>query len=114
MHQISRIDLRDRKEAALRLRDQVQDFADAIRQSGRVAVVILFGSLARGDFHEGSDIDLILIGDFPERFHLRSLAFRELTDLPIEPICYTQDEFKALILEENSFIQTVLREGIRL
>jgi len=114
MHQISRIDLRDRKKAALRLRDQVQDFADTIRQSGRVATVILFGSLARGDFHEGSDIDLILIGDFPQRFHLRSIPFRELTDLPIEPICYTQDEFEALILEGNSFIQTVLREGIRL
>jgi len=33
--------------------------------------IILFGSQARGDFESYSDIDLILIGDFKEKFTKR-------------------------------------------
>ncbi|NQS74702.1 MAG: nucleotidyltransferase domain-containing protein [Methanoculleus sp.] len=29
--------------------------------------MILYGSFSRGDFHEGSDLDLIIVGDFRER-----------------------------------------------
>ncbi|MDD3934624.1 nucleotidyltransferase domain-containing protein [Methanoculleus sp. 10] len=34
-----------------------------------VSAVILYGSFSRGDFHEGSDVDLIVAGDVRERFH---------------------------------------------
>ncbi|MFH0968693.1 MAG: nucleotidyltransferase domain-containing protein, partial [Methanobacteriota archaeon] len=42
-----------------------------IQRSRRLDMVLLHGSYARGDIHEGSDIDLILVGEFPERFHKR-------------------------------------------
>ena len=42
----------------------------------RVSAVILYGSFARGDFHEGSDI----VGDFRERPHRRAATILGLTD----------------------------------
>jgi len=30
--------------------------------------VYLFGSFAKGEVHEASDIDLIIVGDFKEKF----------------------------------------------
>ena len=35
-----------------------------------------------------------------------------LTDLPIEPWCYTEEEFRAMIIDKNDFITEVLKEGI--
>lgn len=49
--------------------EQIRDLAEAIRAQRSVSAIILYGSFARGDFHEGSDIDLIVVGDFRERFH---------------------------------------------
>ncbi len=69
--------------------------------------------LARGDFHEGSDVDLIVVGDFPERHHKRAAAILDLTDLPIEPLCYTGEEFAGMVRSGNPFISRALAEGIR-
>ncbi|MCX6693892.1 MAG: nucleotidyltransferase domain-containing protein [Methanomicrobiales archaeon] len=89
----------------------MQDLAALIRTSRNVSRIILHGSYARGDVHEGSDIDLIIIGDFPERFHIRTTAILEMTALPIEPLCYTKEEFDAMIANGNSFLQNALEEG---
>lgn len=43
--------------------------------------VYLYGSFARGEIHEGSDIDLIIVGDFKERFFDRIGKILELTVL---------------------------------
>ena len=79
----------------------------------RISVIILYGSFARGDFHEGSDIDLIIVGDFHERPHRRAAAILDLTDLPVEPICYTEEEFAELVRSGNPFILQALAEGVR-
>jgi uncharacterized protein len=71
-----------------------------------------YGSFARGDVHEGSDVDLIVVGDFRERFHERPGSVRELTDLPVEALCYTPDEFAAMVESGNPFVQGALEEGI--
>jgi len=78
--------------------------------------VLLFGSFATGKIHEGSDIDLVLVGQFAGRFHERGLQVMELNEekLPVEPLCYTPDEFEAMIQEENPFILGVLKTGKRL
>ena len=78
-----------------------------------VSTIILHGSFSRGDFHEGSDVDLIVVGDFRERFHKRAAAILDLTELPVEPICYTDEEFTELVRNENPFILQALAEGIR-
>ncbi len=37
-----------------------------------------------------------------------------LTDLPIEPWCYTEEEFRAMIIDKNDFITEVLKDGKRI
>ena len=38
----------------------------------------------------------------------------EVTDLPIEPLVYTEEEWKALKGESNPFIKAALKEAIKL
>jgi predicted nucleotidyltransferase len=85
--------------------------ARSLRQRYRIDRIILHGSYARREVHEGSDIDLIVVGDFPLRFHERPSLVREMSDLPLEPLCYTPAEFAALINTGNPFIAEVLSEG---
>ena len=74
--------------------------------------LILFGSYARGDWHEGSDIDLMIIGDFKERFFDRIGKVLELNDtgLDLEPFVYTLEEFERI--KGRDFIRTALEEGL--
>lgn len=72
----------------------------------------MFGSYARGDLNEGSDIDLLIVGDFKEKFHKRIASILGLTDLPIEALCYTEEEFREMIMNDRGFISEVLKEGV--
>ena len=76
--------------------------------------VILFGSLARGDYHEASDIDLVIIKETDKRFLERiSDVLRYMnSSLPIEALVYTPSEWQQMIQTENSFAQTVQNEGV--
>jgi len=85
--------------------------ARSLRERFRIDRILLFGSYARRDVNEGCDIDLLLVGDFPLQFHERPSLIRDLTDLPVEPLCYTPAEFAELIAEGNPFITEVLSEG---
>ena len=58
-------------------------------------------------------VDLIVVGDFPERHHKRAAAILDLTDLPIDPLCYTGEEFAGMVRSGNPFISRALAEGIR-
>ena len=113
MHRARGLDLHCREASALSVIEQVRDLARKIRARRHVSAVILYGSFARGDFHEGSDVDLIIVGDFRERFHKRAAAILDLTDLPVEPICYTEEEFAELVRSANPFIREALAEGVR-
>jgi len=113
MHRARGLDLQCREASALRVIEQVRDLARKIRERRHVSAIILYGSFSRGDFHEGSDVDLIVVGDFRERFHKRAAASLDLTDLPVEPICYTDEEFAELVRSGNLFIRQALAEGIR-
>jgi len=47
---------------------RVKEAIDRIIRGYQPKKVILHGSFARGDYHEGSDIDLIIIKDTSDRF----------------------------------------------
>ena len=76
--------------------------------------VILFGSFARRDVNEGSDVDILVVADFKEPFLDRIKVLLDLNDdigLPLEPIGYTPEEFQMMKEKENRFIQEVLKTG---
>ena len=83
------------------------------KYSGRIDEIILFGSVARGEAREDSDIDILVIGD---------ASLEELVDISF-PILLEQGEiisakdmdkghFDFLVQEGYSFIRNVLEEGI--
>ncbi len=39
------------------------------------------------------------------------MFIRDLTDLPVEALCYTSQEFDEMVRRGNILIQTVLAEG---
>ena len=75
--------------------------------------IILFGSAARGDVHDYSDIDLCVIHETSEGFTDRILhALTLLVDVPeAQPICYTPAEFDRMARRRNPFIERILGEG---
>ena len=107
MPKLRRIDLEDREG----IRRELLRFVEELKEKLPVSRVYLFGSFARGNVHEGSDIDLLIVGDFPERVFTQIERVLELTDLPIEPLVYTPAEFEELVRAGNPFILRVLREG---
>jgi len=71
--------------------------------------IILFGSYARGDHDEESDIDLLIVGDvdFDELMEVVTDILLEYGEL-ISPIVLKPEEFRK---RRDSFIKTVLSEG---
>ncbi|MBI4640081.1 MAG: nucleotidyltransferase domain-containing protein [Candidatus Tectomicrobia bacterium] len=82
----------------------------------RAEQVILFGSYARGEAKEGSDIDLLIVSsDFEnlnmrERLELLGVAAAQLWQ-PIEAIACTPAELAHI--EPATFLEEILQTGVR-
>ena len=75
--------------------------------------IILFGSVARGETDEFSDVDLIVIKETEERFFQRLLDVAAYLprDVAIDALVYTPGEIEAMVKAGNPFIQQALEEG---
>jgi hypothetical protein len=114
MHQLCRIDLSRGKALYRELDLELRALAEQLRIRYRASKILAFGSYALYELNEGSDIDLLIVGEFTERFHKRIAAVLGLTKLPIEPLCYTTAEFEQLVRDKNPFITAVLEEAVEL
>lgn len=107
MHKLCRFDITRSRE----IYQNLISFINEIKLKLPVTEVFLYGSLADGEVNEGSDIDLLIIGDFKESFFKRILTILSFTELPIEPLVYTQDEFNEMKRNRNPFILEILERG---
>jgi len=92
----------------------VRRFINLLIKKFNLKKIIIFGSFARGDYHKGSDLDLVIVGEFKERFIDRIGKIIELneSDLEIDVMIYTEEEFQKMSKERRPFIEQVLEEGI--
>lgn len=76
--------------------------------------IIIHGSFARGDYHEGSDLDLIIIKNTPERFanRIEHVLKHCPGGIAVEPLVYTEQEIAEMTAHGNSFLERALEEGI--
>ena len=85
--------------------------------------IILFGSHARGDVHEHSDIDLLVVLDsdfFPKTFREKmdiylpiSKALSSLkNDISIDLMVYTKPMYKKFLELDSMFSREILKNGI--
>ena len=107
MHKLCRFDITRSRE----IYQNLISFINEIKVKLPVTEVYLYGSLVDGEVNEGSDIDLLIIGDFKESFFKRILTILSFTELPIEPLVYTQDEFNEMKKNRNPFILEILKRG---
>jgi predicted nucleotidyltransferase len=92
----------------------VKRFINLIIEKFNLKKIIIFGSFARGDYHKGSDLDLVIVGEFKDRFidRIGKVIALNNSDLEIEAMVYTEKEFQKMIQERRPFIEQVLEEGI--
>jgi len=102
VYKLRRVNLEDREE----IYEQLREFAHLLKSKHEAKKVYLYGSFARGDLHEGSDIDLIIVGEFEGRMPQRIGKILDLTSLPVEPLVYTQAEFERM--KDRPFLSEVL------
>jgi predicted nucleotidyltransferase len=110
VYKLCRVDIERSKD----LFDEVKAFAKRLKEIFPVREVYVYGSFANREVHEGSDIDLLIVGDFKERLFERIGKILDLTDLPIEPLVYTIEEFEELKSSHSPFIAEVLKTAVRL
>ncbi len=84
--------------------------------------IILFGSYAKGEFDEGSDIDLVVIlntDKVPETYdkkleikvQVRDSIYELSRQIAIDLVVYTKGEFKLLKNLETSFYNEIINTG---
>lgn len=89
--------------------EEIERVTDKMKRVEGIIGVILFGSYSRGDFEEGSDIDLLDIFKNNTRLENQLRDIHRITSessLFIQAICLTLEE-----LIDSPLLQTVLREG---
>ena len=76
--------------------------------------VYLFGSLARGDQHESSDIDLLVVAPYRGRALDAIGEVLRHTELAVEPLVVSPAAFARRLAEADPFLTRIAREAIRL
>ncbi len=75
--------------------------------------IILFGSQAKGNAREESDIDLCIVIETEKKHRLVPELYCALDcDKPIDIIVYTPKEWEECVSDESSFAYKILTEGV--
>jgi uncharacterized protein len=101
---------RVRREIERDLNDWVPRIVEAMRPEQ----VILFGSAARGEAGDGSDIDLVVVADSEAGFFDRIGQAMDLYrgEREINVLVYTPHEWQRMLAEGRRFILTIVAEGV--
>ncbi len=74
---------------------------------------IIFGSRARGNALPYSDYEIVIIGEFKEKYINRSEWIVQIApEVPIDVFCYTPDEFEMLFNQYNLTAIDAINDGI--
>lgn len=87
-----------------------------VRFPGRVQRVVLFGSWARGEATEESDVDvLVILADGTSRERLDAIGIGAEVgfdhSLLLEPVALSNEQWSELVRRERLFAQEVERDG---
>jgi len=95
-------------------KQEIKSLVHRLLKKYSLSKIILFGGFSRGDFHNWSDIDLVIVGDFKERFFDRIglVLDKHRGTHALEPLVYTEEEFTRMRGEKRPFIQEILKTGI--
>jgi predicted nucleotidyltransferase len=91
--------------------------ADVLRAAlqplwSKIELAFVYGSVAKGTEHAGSDVDLMVVGSLPSNAQLLKILMPTQTELGrvVNPTLYTQDEFLQRVEQGKSFIARALEQ----
>ena len=85
----------------------------SIGEKIKLHAVVLFGSRARGDAHDLSDYDLVIIADFKEPYNRRrDWVVRLAPMISVDLFCFTPADFQKLFNDLNLTAIDAVGEGI--
>ncbi len=92
---------------------QIEEFGQRIGREFGAERVILFGSYARGEITEDSDVDLLIVGLFEGRSADKSVEIRMKLrpKFPIDLLVRTPEKVRQRIEMGDSFMKEILEEG---
>jgi len=95
--------------------EALERLAEAAAAYPEIITIVVFGSRVRGDFHEDSDLDLlIVVRNLEGRDRIIRLVHDlELEyDVPLSPTLYTREEVQENERLGSEFFRNLEREGI--
>jgi len=95
-------------------REAVGRFVERASQELRPLALILFGSLARGDYHQHSDADFCLVLAETPRFPFEGYERVVACDPSgvVQPLVYGPDQFRQMVRQANGLTLEVLADGL--
>jgi len=95
------------------LEAELARYVRLLREEENPEKVIVFGSLATGQVHEWSDIDLVVVQETELPFLKRTRAIRKTIQprVAVEILCYTPAEFAQLCASRRFFQHEILQKG---
>ncbi len=91
------------------LKAELDRIVSRLKHDPSVRLVLLFGSLARGDARDHSDIDLIVVKETEKRFLDRLDEFYDDAREAMDVLVYTPQEFEEMM--QRPFVKRALKEG---
>jgi uncharacterized protein len=95
------------------LERELSRYVQVLKERENPEKVIVFGSLATGDVHEWSDIDLVVVGQTSLPFIDRLCKTQNLLQPQVgtDVLYYTPEEFAQLCRERRFFQEEILQKG---
>ena len=102
----------DNKRIGNEIEKIVENYINVLKEKYNISEVYVFGSYAKGNEREDSDIDIAIVSnDFIDRMDamLDLLMLKTDIDLRIEPHPFNQEEFE----DGNPFVQEIKNTGLK-
>ena len=105
------------------MQDLMQQYVEAVKKiyGSHVRQIILYGSYARGDFRQDSDIDIMILLDisdlelkaYAQKLSYMTYDFNLDHDLDIKPIAKSEEHFNKWVVN-YPFYSNINKEGVTL
>lgn len=101
------------------IHERLKKISERLKKEYHAEKVILFGSHAKGEATEDSDVDILVIAPTEERFFERmATTLRKVEDLcyklPLSPIVLTNEEVDARLQRGDQFVKQIIKDGVYL
>ena len=95
------------------LNQELKRYIRLLTKHGSPEKLILFGTLAQGELHEWSDIDLVVVEKSNLPFYQRLRKIRELIQpqVGLDIVVYTPEEFDQLQANSPFFREEIITKG---